>query len=139
MSQLWAKSEYRYDHEKIPIIELEMDIFPIGKAGIPSFPNKKKLSNLNFIWENFKQNQRTFLHAKKWLLPIWDFFSNLKKQNHKFSKYKKIYPTWTSSEKIWSKIRETFLLRSLPLASLAASGEERRSLAHTALAQYVQD
>ena len=69
----------------------------------------RNLFSLNFIWANFEQNQRNFFSKKKANFPTWNrIFFQLSKKNRECSKIPKIYLAWTSSERILSKIRDTF-------------------------------
>ena len=64
--------------------------------------SQKKASHRPWFWTKIFKFQN----------KIW-FFSILKKWRHKFPKYKKNHFVWTSSEPIFSKIREPFLFTKI--------------------------
>ena len=71
MSQFWAKSENLFSRRKMAAPHKDFEpkfqnfkliriFFQLEKMEFKIFQIQKKLSYLNFIWQNFEQNQRTF-------------------------------------------------------------------------------
>ena len=75
MSQFSARSENLFFREKKPIFGNELKqkfqnfkqnwiFFQLEKTEPQIFEIQKNLSYLNFIWENFEQNQRNFFERE---------------------------------------------------------------------------
>ena len=122
MCQVSAKSENLFFYMEIlfkifPNLKLEIEFHSHKKVVSPKLENCAHLYIMKFMCAKFKQNQRTFFFTWKSFVNFSqlsnlesDFFLILQK-NLQCSKIFEIYLSWTSSEPIFCKIREPFLIR----------------------------